>query len=45
MELFGLEGPRVTFGGEDGGARGVEGAECVHEGGEVLGLGEMAGES
>jgi hypothetical protein len=41
VEFFGLEGPGVTFGGEDWRARGVEGAESVHERREVFGLGEM----
>ena len=41
VEVFGRERPGVAFGGEDGGARGVERAEGVHDGGEQLGLGEM----
>jgi hypothetical protein len=41
VKLFALENPCVALRGEEGRARGVEGAESVHEGGEVLGLGEM----
>lgn len=40
-QLFGGEGPGVAFGGKDGGARGVEGAEGVHEGWKLLGFGEV----
>ena len=41
FELFGGEGPGVAFGGEDGRAGGVEGAEGLHERRVVFGLGEM----
>ena len=41
IEVLRGERPGVALGGEDGGARGVEGAEGVEDGGIVLGLGEM----
>jgi hypothetical protein len=41
VELFGFERPGVALGGEDRRARGVEGAESVHESGEVFGFGEV----
>ena len=36
-----VDGPGIAFGGEDGGAGGVEGAEGVHQGGVALGFGEV----
>jgi hypothetical protein len=41
VELFGLERPGVALVGEDGGARGVESTESMHESGEAFGLGEV----
>ena len=36
-----VDEPGIAFGGEDGGARGVEGAEGVHQGRVLLGFDEM----
>ncbi len=40
-DLFGGEGPGVAFGGEDGRTGSVEGAECLHQLGVLLGLGNL----